>query len=806
MKLRPVDSLPRPLRRAHSLIPGSPPLFGGGSANIAQLSHSLRFNDADSANLSRTFSAGTATRWTKSMWVRRADLEVGTLFAAYSSAGNFTEVGFGVHSGDGERLEWVEQVASSNTAVKSTTMKLRDVHGFYHLQFTWDTAAGTAADRQQIRINGQRITDWNADTDPGLSDSSFWNTAIAHHIGQDGNSGSYFHGQLADVYLVDNQALTGTEFAQFNTATKNWTVKIFGGNFGTTGYRLTFSDGTNTTTLGEDSAAGGSNDWTLNNLATTDQLTDNPSKVYTALTPLEYDSTGTRAAGTYSEANMKWVGPSGVDGIAVCSHHFPAYGNWYMEVTLNAAEAVDIGLMDLARSQVHDFSTTIGDLAACYTYRSTGNQELNGSENTYGASFTNGDVIGIHFDRSGPTSSITFYKNGSSQGLAWTAIVNNSPWVLTFGEASSNADITVNCGQRPFAHTPPTGAVGPSTVELNDPPELDGREHNGTVLWTGNDSNPRTITDTDDFKFNAGTLITSARASGSATRQLFNSNVGSGRRLPTASNAARTDFPSQGYNTDFPLGGISVINGASGDNDVNDSTIGTYCAHGWENHNAYHRHFAWTGNASNPRNLAHGMSVTPVFVIGRVNDTSNSGSWYMGHQHMAGTTPWNYHVVLEGSAARVSSANVWNNTAPSATNVTIGSTLNASGPLYLGLFFGEVEGYSAFPYYIANGSTDGPFVFTGFAPSILMIRRVDAGGNFIILDRRRDTSNPRQQRIRWNDNAAEASLSGGVDFLANGFKIRTTDSDLNTAGGRYVVAAFATWPTRYAPADCLIPD
>jgi hypothetical protein len=129
---------------------------------------------------------------------------------------------------------------------------------------------------------------------------------------------------------------------------------------------------------------------------------------------------------------------------------------------------------------------------------------------------------------------------------------------------------------------------------------------------------------------------------------------------------------------------------------------------------------------------------------------------------------------------------------------------NASGATYVAYCFAPVAGFSAFGNYTGNGSSDGPFVFTGFRPRWVMIKcsSSDQSGNahWVIYDAVRSTYNVVGNAILANASDAEYSGITGPDILSNGFKLRDTNSARNASGATYVYAAFAESPFKYSRA------
>ena len=155
--------------------------------------------------------------------------------------------------------------------------------------------------------------------------------------------------------------------------------------------------------------------------------------------------------------------------------------------------------------------------------------------------------------------------------------------------------------------------------------------------------------------------------------------------------------------------------------------------------------------------------------------------------------------MLDTTAAAASSANFWNNTAPTSSvfSVGVGGSTNNSGNTMIAYCWSAVAGFSKFGSYTGNGSTDGTFVYTGFRPRYIMIKRTDNVGDWWILDTSRDTYNVMNNELFADTSGAEAggNAGGTIDFLSNGFKLRCTTQP-NTSSGTFVYACFAENPFR----------
>ena len=139
----------------------------------------------------------------------------------------------------------------------------------------------------------------------------------------------------------------------------------------------------------------------------------------------------------------------------------------------------------------------------------------------------------------------------------------------------------------------------------------------------------------------------------------------------------------------------------------------------------------------------------------------------------------------------------FNNTDPNSSVITLGGDHNVNGPNHeiICYAFAPVEGYSAMGSFVGNGSTDGPFVYTGFKVSWIMMKRTDtAGYSWFILDATRSPYNDTADYLIANSSGAEADNTTFIDILSNGFKLRDSGGTPNGSGGTYIYLAFASNP------------
>ena len=187
--------------------------------------------------------------------------------------------------------------------------------------------------------------------------------------------------------------------------------------------------------------------------------------------------------------------------------------------------------------------------------------------------------------------------------------------------------------------------------------------------------------------------------------------------------------------------------------------------------------------------VTHGLGVAPKFIIIKNRGVADPWAVYYGDA--------TDYLVLNTTAATVDNAAWWNDTAPSSTVFTVNTdhSVNADAETYIAYCFAEKQGYSKFGSYVGNGNADGPFVYTGFKPAVVINKRTDSGGPWTIFDSARCPNNVNNAKLYPHANDAEVTTTGDpIDFLSNGYKLRGSGSDCNVSGGSYIYMAFAENP------------
>ena len=549
--------------------------------------------------------------------------------------------------------------------------------------------------------------------------------------------------------------------------------------------------------------SGNNNDWQPNGGITTEStVTDTPTPYadggnYCTANPL-ITFTSNSPAMALLDGNLNIT--RGGSGWGMCGSTIAvSTGKWYWEATFVRSGSGD-GILG-----IHKTNTTLFQIVGYsgdpegYAYGASGSKFNNTTGTAYGASFTNGDLIGVALDLDAGT--LTFYKNNSSQGTAFSSL--SGEFYPAFSNDNSNGvgSWLANFGQRPFAYTPPTGFKPLHTGNLPDSAIVDGSEYFNTVLYTGNGST-QSIT---GVEFQPDLVWIKPRSI-AGSHGLFDAVRGIGKSLRSHDTRAE-DTASAGYDlTSFNSDGFSV--GPSQFIDTNTSGVSTV-AWNWKangagvsntdgsitstvsaNPTAGFSIVTYTGTGANAT-VGHGLGLVPSMVIYKRRDASRV--WGVYHV----STGAGNRLYLNATDASTADAVIFNNTAPTSTVISVGggsSTTGASGATYVAYCFADVEGYSKFGSYTGNGSADGPFIYTGFRPAFVIIKKTSGPMAWNIHDSTRSAYNVSDKFFYANDAGAER-VDPEMDLLSNGFKLRTTDfTYVNQSGGTYIYMAFAENP------------
>jgi hypothetical protein len=716
------------------------------------------------------------------------------LFNGASNSSNQTNIQF--YPSSSETLNIFSNLSGATVLNLVTTQVLRDPSAWYHIVVSIDTTQATSSNRAKLYINGSQVTSFSTETYPSQNADLNINDSVSHSIGAYITPSVFFNGYLTEINFIDGQALTPSSFGETDAITGRWKAKAYSGSYGTNGFYLKFADnsGTTSTTLGKDSSGNGNN-WTPNNFivspvtsADNDSLVDSPTNYgtdtgvggnvrgnYCTLSAIDFAA---GASGfTLTDGNLRYSKSGDSGNSRIRGTMFVGSGKYYWEYNIGSVGAAGL-VVGIASAQYK--IGTVND-TPYRGYNATGNKASGATATSYGSSYTANDVIGLAADIDAGT--LIFYKNGSSQGTAFTDIAGSQWTAFIQGEGVVNC----NFGQRPFAYTAPSGFKALCTQNLTQPTIQKPSKYMDALAYTGTGASNSisSLGFSPDLVWIKNRGTTTNHAIYDTTRgtqaQLSSNTTGD----EVTSSTGLTSFDANG----FTIGTSTLVN-----------TSGTqYVAWSWdESVQAGMDIVSYTGNGAN-RTISHNLGVAPKMIIVKARTTAGADQgWPVWHTSIANTT----YLALNTTSATATGTDYWNSTSPTSSVFSLGTNVavNANNDTYISYLFSEIEGYSKFGSYTGNGSSDGPFVWCGFRPRWVLIKttnQVDVG--WIQHDSARNTSNLSASRLRPNTSDAQTS-DNGIDILSNGFKMRSADGSTNASGSTFIFAAFAESPFKYARA------
>jgi hypothetical protein len=603
-----------------------------------QISRSLRFNSVDSPYLNRTpGSAGNRRTWTWSGWVKRTAFGAnGTLLACGTSYSETGQMAITFSTGGGNDTDCLN-LTTGDQVFRRSTNQLRDPSAWYHLVVAFDTTQSNASDRVKMYINAVQVTSFVLSNNPVQNTEYGINQAALHHIG--GNTvtaDTYLNGYLTDVHFIDGQQLTPSSFGEYDVNTGVWRPKAYTGTYGTNGYKLNFSDNSNTTagTLGADSSGNGNN-WTPNNFSVTagignDSMVDTPTP-YGTDTGLggevrgnyaTWDALGTPSSehggNGFNLTNGNLTTGDGTDlYYNVYATIAPKSGKFYIEKTYTSADSwAGLGITRRHLGVGGSYATISSYFSP---YLLGGGDFVNNTTSNataWGYSISNTDTISMAIDYD--NRAVWFAVNGvwiDGNGSQSSAIVLSQ---IIAGDITSAAfkwgpgiganidDIVIysrdrdciahtNFGQRAYTYTAPTGFKALCTTNLSAPTIGSGStsvasKFFNTVLWTGDGAQTRSIT---GVGFQPDFTWMKIRADTPQDHQLYDAVRGAGAGKNLSTNTTAIEGTVNGY-TDSDYGYLSSFD--SDGFSVNDGAVAT--TGGYVNYSA-RTYVAWNWKASN---------------------------------------------------------------------------------------------------------------------------------------------------------------------------------------------------------------
>lgn len=697
----------------------------------------------------------------------------------------------------------VFRLTNSTTEYQAVTdMKFEDVNKWYHVVWQIDASQATSSNRSRVWIDGNEVTSWASAAYPaqntdivGLADGTTRRLASGSHF-----EGQHFDGQLAEFNFIDGSIVDVSEFGITDTSTGRWIPKAIGSlTYGSNGFRLQFANSAGQT-IGDDTSGNG-NDFTTNGFTYTSvPIVDSPTQTYARL------DGGSSVGGTIRYSRRSLITTNSGFNIH-CTNFRPESGKWYAEfryIASGSGTRPEVGIA-LSENFPYNGSTNrlltspVTDPIPGYGYYGY-NGDLykdssNNTANTSLATFTDqGAIVGVALDLDNKV--VRFFKNGASQGgyplshgrycmyLGDGATGYDSTWIVNFGDnptfcngiiaggTSAVAAANTDGFGSTFKYTPPDGFKALMQDNLPELSPKGATPKKPDLVWIKN----REQTD-------AHVLFDSSRGPdklqypGATTIEYTYQNVlerflVGGYEIGEDTTVNSTGEGYVGWNW-IAAGGTESAN-SDGSGAAIASTIQA-------NQTAGFSIVRFTGNSSYGK-VAHGLSQEPDIVIQkRLNP---AGNWQLNHKLYDGTIDY-INFDTAGTNAGAGS-----NTIDAKTF----SSANWAAHNILALCWHSVVGFSRFGTYVGNANVNGPFVYTGFKPRLVVVKNLDRGTNWYVYDTVRTPFNQMDGHMFWDVNTAETTGSEEIDFYANGFKCRGDNSGNNRDGEKFLFMAWAEHP------------
>jgi len=765
-------------------------------------------------------SSSNADTFTWSAWVKNWGVTTGGYLL---SAGVASTREFLIYFDSTNQRLNVYQWNGSTEIQVITSKQFRDPAAWYHIVVAYDSTQGTASNRIKIYVNGEQETSFASAQYPAQGLGSRIGTTEVQDIGRNAyNQNVYSNFYITEVNYISGSQLAPTSFGE--TKADTWIPKKYAGSYGSHDYYLDFA----TRATNPIDASGQGNNWTSVGVAAVSWMLDSPTNNFATLNSIETNKA------TMSEGDLKWT-ISNAYKYGQATIAIPSTGKYIIEcwfsTTPTNSNYNTIGVISTAAfPYLHTHLVTSGrgfygiNDAAGYGQTFVENGGRQGS-----ITVPSGTVIQALVDRD--NNQLTFTKNGTlqtgngatialpSDGTLWFLVGDYGvTGVVNFGQASDFAGNKTAQGNTDanglgdFYYAPPAGYLALCTANLPAPvaafnPAVNNspQDHFNTALYTGNGSS-----NGDTQSVNVGLDVDFVwmknRSSSSTNHTIFDrlrGDVGLNTNV-TIAEYSFGDFNMNSNNTiDAPYSSSSSYSlntnnetyvawalkaGGSGVSNSDGTITSTVSA----NTDAGFSIVAYNGSSAGT--VGHGLSSTPQLVIQKSRNLSSGGYWWTGTTVIDGSLDY---FQLNNTNAKADSGY----TAP--TSSVFSNVPFTGGTNQVAYCFHSVEGFSKFGSYTGNGVDDGLFIYTGFRPAFVMVKRTDAGNNWVLLDNKRDPHNVAAATIYANENYAENANYIRWDMLSNGFKLRKGGSgwlDQNASAGTYIYIAFAEMPQKYANA------
>jgi hypothetical protein len=320
-----------------------------------------------------------------------------------------------------------------------------------------------------------------------------------------------------------------------------------------------------------------------------------------------------------------------------------------------------------------------------------------------------------------------------------------------------------------------------------------------TYLYTGTGA-VLTITNGIDLDGEGGMVWFKSRGS-TETHNVHDSSRGLTKRLfTTSTNGEGTNDVGLSFNTS----GFSLDTNQGGYNSTN-TPESPYVSWTFRKAPKFFDVVTYTGTGS-ARTVSHNLGSVPGCII--VKRTDSTGDWIVYHRANTANPETDY-LELNDTAATADLNTMWNDTAPTSTEFTVGTDndVNASAATYVAYLFAHdaggfgddgSENVISCGSYTGNGSTTGPTITLGYEPQWVLIKRAsNAGNDWVLFDNMRGMPvGSVDSFLRPNTSQAEDSLTDYLSPTATGFNIVSASSNVNTSANTYIYIAIRRGPMK----------
>lgn len=768
------------------------------------IGHSARVRGSAGSVMNRQFGTGVNNQHivTLAAIVKRGSLgarqsiwTVGNLSATYGHVLEFSSTDTLILYGFG--------TAAAMTV--ETTQVFRDPSAWYFLVVAIDTTQVTAANRVQFWVNGVQVTSFASASYPAQNAIvSGFDTNEFHQVFRRTDGSFQCDLTVARMELVDGTPLTASSFGRFSVDTGAWVNRNYTGSYGPRGYKLAFNSVTTASDFGIDSSGNGFG-FTVGNLSTTagityDWLTDTPTNNFCTFNFLDKATSGNWAladGNLKAQMNVNDVNYYNVRGSMALPPSCKAYFEWTIETVSSFCIVGVKGPQPY--NVVDDYSDYPGANANSVGWFSSIGIYNNGATSVTGT-FATGDIIGVAVFN----NQVWMHKNGiylnSGNPAAGTGAIGATPPGIDLLPAlamrgTTGSKVHLNCGQRPFLYSPPSGFQAICSANAVVPRFARGDVAYDVSLRAGTGA----VTTISGKRFSPALVWTKAYTGGNSANFLFDTSRGATKYMWSNATSAQsidanilTSFNVDGYTYGSDAGGLGVnISGTSyvdwifRKNAMSGMDIVTYTG---------------TGAVAN---VPHGLGVMPDMVIVK-RVTGGTGSWCVWHKDIAATWGAGAVMFLDSSGNATTQPTNFNSTAPTSAVFSVGTNpaVNNAGDSYVAYLFASVPGLVKVGGYIGNGSADGTFVHTGFRPAFVLGKSSATNAtDWFIQDSKRSPGNVCNAEL-YPDLALPQQSSSSIllDIASNGFKLRNASSGRNASGESMIYLAFAETPFKYANA------